>query len=161
LPALTARLFTVYGPGEQEGRLLPSIVRAVRTGEALDMTDGRQRMDFTWVGDVADGLLRLGVVPATADGRTGPDPVSDPRHGMAVNLASGRLLSVREFATMAVEALDGDESLLRFGALPRRSETLEYEPVDNARLHALTGWAPATTVTEGIRSMIREDWSHA
>lgn len=161
LPALTARLFTVYGPGEHENRLLPSIIGAVRTGEPLDMTDGLQRMDFTWVGDVAGGLLRLGVVPATADGRTGPDRVSESRHGMVVNLASGRLLSVREFATQAVEALDGDESLLRFGALRRRSETLEYEPVTNARLRALTGWAPAMTVTEGIRSMIGEDWTHA
>jgi nucleoside-diphosphate-sugar epimerase len=118
-------------------------------------------MDFTWIGDVAEGLLRLGVVPATADARTGPDRVPEPRHGMAVNLASGRLLSVREFATLAVQAVDGDESLLRFGELPRRSETLEYEPVANARLRTLTGWAPATTVTEGIRSMIREGWTHA
>jgi nucleoside-diphosphate-sugar epimerase len=161
LPALTARLFTVYGPGEHGNRLLPSILRAVRSGQPLDMTDGLQRMDFTWVGDVAEGLLRLGVVPATADARTGSDEVPDPCHGMAVNLASGRLLSVREFATRAVETLEGDASLLRFGALPRRSETLEYEPVANARLRDLTGWVPATTVTEGIRSMIREGWTHA
>jgi len=61
--AVTARLFTVYGPGEHAERLLPSLLRAARTGETLPLTAGEQRRDFTYVGDVAEGLLRLGVLP--------------------------------------------------------------------------------------------------
>lgn len=162
LPALTARLFTVFGPGELDTRLFPSIRRAVETGQPLDMTDGLQRSDFTWIGDVAAGLLRLGVVPATAGGRTGVPALPDSRRGMVVNLASGRLLSVRDFAREAVTALGGAESLLRFGALPQRAETLEYEPVANARLRDLTGgWAPATTVAEGVNMLHNGGWTHA
>lgn len=156
LPALTARLFNVFGPGENEARLLPSIRRAVETGEPLALTDGRQRMDFEWIGDVVEGLLRLGVVRATAGGLTEPSAGPDPRHGMAVNLATGRLSSVREFAEQAVVAMGGDASILRFGALPQRAETLEYLPVANERLRRLTGWTPSTTVSDGIRRMMQE-----
>jgi UDP-glucose 4-epimerase len=160
-PALTARLFTVYGAGERADRLLPSIIRAAATGQPLDMTDGRQRADFTWIGDVVEGLLRLGVVPATADAPYGPEQGSGPGPGTIVNLATGRLTSVGEFALQAIEALGAPASLLRFGALPQRAETLEYEPVTNARLQALTGWAPATTVAEGLRLTIgNEDGKH-
>jgi nucleoside-diphosphate-sugar epimerase len=41
LRALTARLFTVYGPGEHAGRLLPALLEVARTGEPLDLTAGR------------------------------------------------------------------------------------------------------------------------
>jgi len=168
LPAITARLFTVFGPGEREGRLLPSIIQAGRTGEPLDLTDGRQRMDFTWVGDVVEGLLRLGVVPATTGARTPAGQragtaaenravrTSGPASpGMVVNLARGVLVPVREFAEQAADALGVPRTLLRFGALPQRAETLEYEPVTNRRLRALTGWAPATGVTAAIHTMQR------
>jgi nucleoside-diphosphate-sugar epimerase len=76
----TARLFTVYGEGEHEGRLLPSLMAAARGTAPLDLTAGEQRRDFTWVGDVADGLLRLA--------RTGWT-------GGVVNLATGRLHTAR------------------------------------------------------------------
>jgi len=161
MPALTARLFTVFGAGEHETRLLPSIIEAASTGEPLDMTDGRQRADFTWIGDVVEGLLRLGVVPATTAVRSAPGTgLAGP--GEVVNLATGRLTSVREFALQAIAALGASESLLRFGALPQRAETLEYEPVTNLRLWELTDWAPETTVSEGLRLTVgNEDERHA
>ena len=59
LKGLTARLFTVYGPGELQNRLLPSLVDTARTGRPLLLTAGNQKRDFTYVEDVAHGLLRL------------------------------------------------------------------------------------------------------
>jgi nucleoside-diphosphate-sugar epimerase len=52
--------------------------------------------------------------------------------------------------------MGGDASILRFGALPQRAETLEYLPVANERLRRLTGWTPSTTVSDGIRRMMQE-----
>lgn len=161
IPALTARLFTVFGAGEHEARLLPSVIQAASTGRPLDMTDGRQRADFTWIGDVVEGLLRLGVVPATKAAGTGRGTAAVAGPGEVVNLATGRLTSVRDFALQAVAELGAPDSLLRFGALPQRAETLEYEPVTNARLRKLTGWAPETTVAEGLRLTVgTEDERH-
>ena len=87
LRGLTARLFTVYGPGERAGRLLPSLLEVRRTGRALPLSPGLQRRDFTYIEDVADGLLKLGLASA------------EP--GEIVNLASGRLTTVRAFVEIA------------------------------------------------------------
>jgi len=140
IKGVTARLFTVYGPGEHAGRLLPSLIEAARTGEPLSLTEGRQRRDFTYVADVAEGLLRLGLSSAIP--------------GEIVNLATGQLTSVRQFIEIAVEALNFSGERLRFGALPTRTEEMEHAPVALERLKGLIDWIPPTGIRAGIRDAI-------
>lgn len=135
--ALTARLFTVYGPGEIEGRLLPALIATARTRKPLPLTDGNQRRDFTYVGDVVQGLLKLGL--------------SDMEPGEIVNLATGRLDQVRFFVETAARVLGIDDDLLQFGALPTRAEEMSHDPVSIRRLRELTSWAPSTSIEEGVR----------
>lgn len=141
LRAATARLFTVYGPGEQSGRLLPALIRTAAQGGDLELTSGAQMRDFTYVGDVAEGLLRLGV--------------SSCQPGEVVNLATGRLTSVQDFARMAARALRLPEERLLFGRLPSRPEEMAHSPVAIRRLRELTGWSPPTSPEAGIRETLR------
>ena len=136
LRAVTARLFTVYGAGEHAGRLLPSLIAAREGAEPLPLTSGTQRRDFTYVEDVAEGLLRLGVSNAEA--------------GAVVNLATGRLTSVREFVERAASVLGIAPARLRFGALRTRAEEMHHDPPSLSRLRSLTGWVPACGVEEGV-----------
>jgi UDP-glucose 4-epimerase len=142
LRAVTARLFTVYGPGEHDGRLLPALLAARAHAEPLPMTSGEQRRDFTYVGEVAEGLLRLGV--------------SSAEPGAAVNLATGTLTSVRSFAERAARVLGISAERLRFGALPTRAEEMHHDPVTIARLRSLTGWTPSCGIEEGVRRTLAE-----
>ncbi len=146
LPALTARLFTVYGPGEHAGRLLPSLLAAARSEGDLPLTEGRQRRDFTYVEDVAGGLVRLGVCR------------SEP--GEVVNLATGVLTSVREFVEIASRVLGIPGDRLRFGALPTRPEEMAHDPVAIARLERLTSWRPATSIEAGVKRVLRFERRH-
>lgn len=138
LPALTARLFTVYGPGEHPGRLLPSLLAVKDT--PLDLTSGTQKRDFTYVGDVAAALLAIGK--------------SDAIPGEVVNVATGRLETVRAFVETAMAVLSIPPHLVRFGALPQRAEEMTHDPVRIDRLRQLTGRAPVMTPTEGIRATV-------
>lgn len=133
---VTARLFTVYGPGEHRGRLLPSLLESARTGGPLALTSGQQRRDFTYVEDVADGLLRLGT--------------ADPVPGDVVNLATGRTTTVRKFAEIAAGILSMPADRLRFGELPTRDGEMRASAVDVSLLQAVTGWTPGTSVASGI-----------
>ena len=140
LRALTARLFTLYGLGEHPGRLLPSLLEAARRDRSLDLTAGRQLRDFTYVEDVAEGLLRLGA--------------SDAEPGEVVNLATGRLTSVRRFAETAGSLLGMPEAHLRFGSLSTRPDEMHHDPVTVARLRELISWTPPTKIEDGIRRTI-------
>jgi nucleoside-diphosphate-sugar epimerase len=137
LHCVTARVFNVYGPGEHEGRLLPSLLAAAATNEPVALSYGTQRLDFAYVEDVAEGLLRLG-------GTLG-------RRGEVVNLATGKLTSVREYALSAARVLALPEERLRFGAIGARAEDIQYEPVWTGRLRELTGWTPSPDVESGVR----------
>ena len=64
LKGITARLFTVYGPGEHQGRLLPSLLETARTGECLKLTAGLHKRDFVYVEDIAEGLLGIALTRA-------------------------------------------------------------------------------------------------
>lgn len=131
-----ARLFTVYGPGEHPSRLLPSLLQAARTGEPVPMTGGRQRRDFTHVDEVAEGLLRLGL---------------ERRAAGVVNLATGRLTSVAEFARTAAALIPLASGQLQLGALPYRDDEVQQGPADVSRLRQLLGWIPQRSIAEGIR----------
>lgn len=136
IKAAVARLFTVYGPGEHAGRLLPALIDAGRTGEALPLTGGRQMRDFTYVEDVSEGLLRLGLCRNRGVG--------------VVNLATGRLTEVREFVLTAARLLGIPEENLKFGALPGRPEEMRHEPVSLSKAASLLAWRPSTTIADGI-----------
>ena len=137
LRAITARLFTVYGAGEHPGRLLPVLLEASRSGDPVPLSAGTQRRDFTWVGDIAKGLLKLGV--------------SEAPPGYIVNLATGRLATVREFTETAACILQIPLERLRFGAVAVRPEEMSHEEVATRRVMQLTGWVPTTTISDGVQ----------
>lgn len=133
---VTARLFSVYGPGEHRGRLLPSLLKAAHSGEKLDLTAGTQQRDFTYVEDVAEGLLRLGSAQLS--------------QGSIVNVATGILSTVRQFAETAAKILGIPGDHLNFGSLPLRQEEMGHDPVSIRWLRALTAWSPAVSISQGI-----------
>ena len=137
LKGVTARLFTVYGPGEHAGRLLPTLLDAARTSGPLSLTAGTQKRDFTFVGDVEEGLLRLGLLP----GAERP----------LVNLATGKLATVKEFIEITARILLIPSERLMFGALPARPEEMAHSAVAVDRLRSLLGWVPDTSIAEGVR----------
>lgn len=138
--AVVARLFTVFGPGEHAGRLLPSLRAGRDAGGDVALSEGLQTRDFTYVEDVAQGLLRLAALP--------PEALPGPA---LVNLASGRLTSVRDFCLAAGRALGIPLERLRFGALGGRSDDMAHLPVNVARLRALLDWTPSTPIEEAVR----------
>lgn len=137
LASITARLFTVYGPGEHSGRLLPSLLDSARSGKTLDLTTGEQLRDFTYLEDVVEGLLRLGIT------HTLP--------GDIVNLATGHLTSVRQFVETAARIMGIPLDHLHFGSLPTRAEEMQHKPVAVHKLQELTSWIPSVSVAQGIK----------
>jgi UDP-glucose 4-epimerase len=138
LPGAIARVFMVYGPAQQDAtKLIPYVIERVLRGEAPQITSGRRLIDWVYVDDVAVGLARMAV--AETAGRT-------------VDLGSGALIST---ASLVAKICDLMGARLRpvFGAIPDRP----MEPTRTARsadTRRLLGWAPATSLDEGLRRTI-------
>lgn len=137
---LTARPFTVYGPGEPTRRLLPSLIKIAITRSPLELTSGEQKRDFVYVADISEGLLRLGLAPAAP--------------GDIFNLATGRLTSVRSFVETAARILGIPDDRLTFGKIPPLPEEMHHSEVTTERLRRLIAWVPSTGIEEGIRKTV-------
>lgn len=131
------RVFLVYGPGEPEGRLVPSVGRALLAGEPVATTRGDQVRDFMYVDDVAAAFAAL------AD----RDTVG------AVNVASGEPVAVRDVVD-TLAGLAGRPDLLRLGALPSREGDPPLLVADVSRLRDEVGFAPRVGLVEGLEKTL-------
>ncbi len=134
-----ARLFFLYGPGEQRGRLVPAVIRGLLAGEPVETTAGAQRRDFMFVDDVAGALAAL----AASD-------VNGP-----VNIATGQAVPVRD-VVQEIARQTGREDLLRIGALPDRPSDPPELTGATERLREEVGFVPETGLEEGIARTV--DW---
>ena len=138
---VTARLFTVFGAGEHEGRLFPSLVHAAQTGASLPLTDGHQRRDFAWAGDVAELLVDLSM--------------SSFEPGAIVNVASGQLHEVAEFVRECASQLKLGDEQLHFGAIPARAEEMWHDGVDVNALRELVGRAVPADLARAVTKALQ------
>jgi UDP-glucose 4-epimerase len=130
------RLFSVYGPGEDPRRLVPSVIRNLLAGRPVDLTPGEQVRDFVYVDDVAEALLDAALRPGV--------------DGLTANVGTGVQTTVRDLC-LKVADLTGGHDLLRFAAVPYRvGERFAWRA---ATEHAATelGWRARTTLDEGLR----------
>lgn len=142
MSAAWGRVFLLYGPGEHPQRLVSSVVRHLLRGERAPCSHGAQRRDFLYVEDVAAAFVAL----------------LDSEVTGAVNIASGRAVTLRELVNQIAEQLARPE-LVDFGALPAPAGEPPLLAADVTRLHTEVGWQPRYTLAEGLARTI--DWWRA
>ena len=138
LPTAWCRIFNVTGPGEDPGRLLPLVTRALLGRSPLDLTDGTQVRDFLDVRDVAAALVAV-----SGAHMIGP-----------VNLCSGDAVRLKDLiADMASRC--GSLELLHFGARTRLSGDPDTVVGDNTRLVNEAGWRPSRSRSQMLDDIVR------
>ena len=81
------RIFQVYGEGESNSRLWPSLKRAAESGTDFELTSGNQIRNFTYVNDAANKIIDELASFDFQDGKT-----------VFKNIGSDKTQTVREFA---------------------------------------------------------------
>ena len=136
------RLFKAYGAGEAPHRLLPALVKDLRRGERVALSAGTQVMDFVYIDDIIEALIRT-------------DAHCRAKGGAAAwNVATGRGHSVREFAESVARAMHADVSLLGFGAIAMRKDDEPWLVGAPDLLRAELGWQPSTELDAGVRASV-------
>jgi UDP-glucose 4-epimerase len=135
LPAVSVRLFNVYGPRARTsgsyGAVFGVFLAQLIAGKPLTVVgDGEQTRDFTFVSDVVDALLTA----AASD-----------RIGEIYNVGSGRPVSVNEL----VRLLGSPPTV----AIPKRPGEPDCTWADIDKIRAQLGWTPRVAFAEGVRVM--------
>lgn len=137
-PAVVARIFLAYGPGQDARRFLPQIIAGCLEGRTFPVSAGEQLRDFCFISDVVEGVLRCCESPAAS--------------GKVINIASGRPVTIREMMQRVRDAIGSGTP--EFGKVPYRAgENMRlFASVDRAR--KLLGWEPVVDLDQGIRETI-------
>lgn len=137
-PCVVLRLFLVYGPGQDDGRFLPQIIKACFKNEEFKTSEGRQIRDFCYIDDVVDALVKAAL--------------SEKARGHTINIASGIPISIRVMVEKAVKLVNGGKPL--WSSYPYRTgENMElYADISLAK--KLLGWEPQTSLEDGLKKTI-------
>jgi nucleoside-diphosphate-sugar epimerase len=130
------RLFSVYGPGEDPRRLVPTVVANLLARRPVALTPGEQVRDFVYVDDVAEALVDAALRPGI--------------DGLTANLGTGVQTTVRDLC-LKVAALTGGHELLRFGVVPYRTDERFAWRAATERAAVELGWRARTPLDQGLR----------
>ncbi|CAO4145630.1 NAD-dependent epimerase/dehydratase family protein [Methylorubrum extorquens] len=155
LPATGLRFFTVYGPWGRPDMAVYTFTDAIARGRPIEVANGgRVLRDFTYVDDVAEGVVRVLDRPAR------PDPTWDPlRPDPATSAAPHRVYNI---GNDRPEELNRLVALIE-GALGRRAERVDRPlppgdiletRADVSDLRRDVGFAPATPLEIGVERFV-------
>lgn len=141
LPQTGLRFFTVYGPWGRPDMAYFSFARAILRGEPIQVYgNGLLKRDFTYIDDIVAGVIGCLARPPTGEV---PNRV--------LNIGNHRAERVNTLISLLEQAL-GKEAIIQ--NMPRPALDVEETFASVDAIHALTGYAPKTPLSEGIPRFI-------
>ncbi|MEM7780405.1 MAG: SDR family NAD(P)-dependent oxidoreductase [Pseudomonadota bacterium] len=156
LPTTMFRFFTVYGPWGRPDMALFKFTRGILEGTPIDIyNQGEMHRDFTYVSDLVRGIRLLldtpPVRPESAADIPEWDSLSPAAPWRVVNIGNSETVKLTEFVD-AIEAECGLEAIRNY--MPMQKGDVPATWADATLLRELTGYAPQTSVREGIRQFV-------
>ena len=122
----------VYGPGDMEDRVLSKFFKRAMNNETVEVHDGNNKVDFTYVEDTADGIIKAAL--------------SDVNN-KSFNITAGNATSLRTAAEKIIALTGSKSDIVDTGAhklYPKRGT------LDITRAKDLLGYKPKTSFDEGL-----------
>ena len=155
LPTTGLRFFTVYGPWGRPDMALFLFTKAMLEGRAIDVFNhGRMVRDFTYIDDIAEGVVRVLDRPAAADpayDAASPDPARSNAPYRVFNIGNSDPVELMSFIEAIEQAL-GNTAAKNF--LPLQDGDVPATFADVSELAECTGFKPGTPVREGVARFV-------
>ena len=139
VPTTGLRFFTVYGPWGRPDMALFVFTRRILAGDPIDVFNhGHHRRDFTYIDDIAEGVLRVLDAP--------PKP-NDGAPYRLYNIGAGKPVELLRFIELIEENLG---RRARKNLLPLQAGDVAETHADVTALQRDFGYCPQTPVETGI-----------
>jgi UDP-glucuronate 4-epimerase len=155
LPVTGLRFFTVYGPWGRPDMALFLFTKNILAGKPIDVFNhGHHRRDFTYVGDIAQGIVRAIDRVATPDPNwngDAPDAATSNAPYRLYNIGNNQPVELAHYIGVLEQCLgkQAEKNLLplQLGDVPDTYADVEDLVRD-------VGYKPATSVEEGVRKFV-------
>lgn len=155
LPVTGLRFFTVYGPWGRPDMALFKFTRNILAGEPIDVFNhGHHQRDFTYIDDIAEGVVRAADRIATPseswDPKT-PDPAISSAPYRLYNIGNNQPVRLLDFIA-AIENSVGKKA--KMNMLPMQMGDVEATYADIDALRDAVGFSPSTPIEDGIARFV-------
>lgn len=155
LPTTGLRFFTVYGPWGRPDMALFLFTQKILAGETIPVFNyGQHRRDFTYVDDIAEGVIRILHKPAEPDLNWSSDKPSlgtSSAPWRIYNIGHGNPVPLMDYIQRLEECL-GMEAKKEF--LPMQPGDIEATSADVTGLFNAVGYKPQISMQEGVKNFV-------
>ncbi len=155
LPTTGLRFFTVYGPWGRPDMALFLFTKAILEGRPIDVfNEGRMRRDFTYIDDIAEGVVRVAdrvAEPNPSWSGDQPDPGTSAAPYRLYNIGNNNPVELLRLIAV-LEAELGRKAERRF--LPMQPGDVPATFADIDDLARDVGFRPATPIEEGVSKFV-------
>lgn len=134
---MTLRLFTTYGPGEDDTRFVKSTIDKAMRREPIRLVKGVVR-DFVYIDDVADAYAAAIEI--------------DYKSGEIINIAGGSRITLTQFANLVKKITNSNSTIICDQTFKRFKESACWADISRAK--KVLGWSPKNSVLIGIKKML-------
>jgi UDP-glucuronate 4-epimerase len=157
LPVTGLRFFTVYGPWGRPDMALFLFTRNILEGKPIDVFNyGHHRRDFTFVEDIAEGVVRACdrvATPNHAWDSDAPDPGTARAPYRLYNIGNNQPVELMHYIEVLEQCL-GKKAQMNL--LPLQQGDVPDTWADIQDLQRDVGYTPATPVEVGVKQFV--DW---
>ncbi|QKM64045.1 epimerase [Polynucleobacter tropicus] len=132
------RIFFLYGPNEDQKRLVPSAINSLLGRTPFICKHGGQICDFLHVEDVASALVHL----------------LDCEVKGAVNICSGQAIALHELLLKIAKFSNSNPRLIKFDSPLQEGGMQPFVVGSNKRLTEEVGWSPKYDLDQGLMQTI-------
>lgn len=132
------RFFTVFGPRQRPDLAISKFTRKIMAGEAIDQYgDGSTARDYTFVGDIINGVMAAGRYSAT--------------DFEIINLGGSSPITLLDLISNIEEIL-GKKAAINY--LPDQPGDVSLTYADVSKAHSILGYTPGTPLRKGLERYV-------
>lgn len=156
IPCTGLRFFTVYGPWGRPDMALFIFTKAILEGKPIQVfNQGKMQRDFTYIDDIVEGVVHTldhTATPNPAWSGERPDPGTSSAPARIYNIGNHQPVELLHFIEVLENAL-GKKAVKQLMPIQPGDVPATYADIDD--LMRDVGFAPATTIEEGIPRFVK------
>lgn len=129
---------SIYGPGRDDNNLISYVIKSLLKGEKPSCTKLEQKWDYVFINDLVNALALIG---------------EKGKAGKIYPIGSGDHRTLREYVEIIRERIN-PELPIGIGDIPYKSDLIDNQIMDISELQKDTGYIPAFSFENGIKSVI-------
>ena len=132
------RLFQVYGPKQDNNRILPFLIENCKKNKKFLTTGGRQLCDFCHIEDVVNGIFKSLYLKKL--------------NGEIFNIGSGKKISIKNFINLVRKLVGKGHPYI--GGLKYKKETNMKNYPNIKKAKKKLNWKPKISLIKGLKKTI-------